>query len=302
MPNSDVVNPVTMKDLKSSDPRWCTGCGDYTILVGLRKFMVQNQIFRENTVNISGIGCSGRIPHYMNTYGIHSIHGRAIPIALGIALAKPELKLFIHSGDGDSLSIGGNHLLHGIKKNFNCVYLLFDNQIYGLTKSQTSPTTRQGLPTPSHPSGAMIEPINPISFALGAGASFVATTAEWMGNHFVETLDAAFKHPGFSFVHIAQRCPKFNPSAWNFQDSSWLTFLVDEQAGIAADSKSAPDAKVQSYSPHSYEDAMAISKDVPNVFGIVYKAEKPMYDKLVLDATKSQKQKDLDDLLNDYII
>ena len=98
MPNSDVVNPVTMKDLKSSDPRWCTGCGDYTILVGLRKFMVQNQIFRENTVNISGIGCSGRIPHYMNTYGIHSIHGRAIPIALGIALAKPELKLFIHSG------------------------------------------------------------------------------------------------------------------------------------------------------------------------------------------------------------
>ena len=134
--------------------------------------------------------------------------------------------------------------------------MLFDNQIYGLTKSQTSPTTRQGLPTPSHPSGAMIEPINPISFALGAGASFVATTAEWMGNHFVETLDAAFKHPGFSFVHIAQRCPKFNPSAWNFQDSSWLTFLVDEQAGIAADSKSAPDAKVQSYSPQSYEDAM----------------------------------------------
>ena len=123
-----------------------------------------------------------------------------------------------------------------------------------------------------------------------------------MGNHFVETLDAAFKHPGFSFVHIAQRCPKFNPSAWNFQDSSWLTFLVDEQAGIAADSKSAPDAKVQSYSPQSYEDAMAISKDVPNVFGLVYKAEKPMYDKLVLDVTKSQKQKDLDDLLNDYII
>ena len=167
---------ISMKDLKSSDPRWCTGCGDYTILVGLRKFMVNNQIERENTVNISGIGCSGRIPHYMNTYGIHSIHGRSVPVALGVALAAPELKLFIHSGDGDSLSIGANHLLHGIKKNFNCVYLLFDNQIYGLTKQQTSPTTRQGLPTQSQPTGSMLEPINPITFALGAGASFVAST------------------------------------------------------------------------------------------------------------------------------
>ena len=127
---SEATKKVTMKDLKSSDPRWCTGCGDYTILVGLRKFMVNNQISQENTVNISGIGCSGRIPHYMNTYGIHSIHGRAVPVAMGVALARPELDVFIHSGDGDSLSIGANHLLHGIKKNFNCVYLLFDNQIY----------------------------------------------------------------------------------------------------------------------------------------------------------------------------
>jgi len=302
MSNKETLNSITMKDLKSSDPRWCTGCGDYTILVGLRKFMVQHQISRENTVNISGIGCSGRIPHYMNTYGIHSIHGRAVPVALGVALARPELKLFIHSGDGDSLSIGGNHLLHGIKKNFNCVYLLFDNQIYGLTKSQTSPTTRQGLPTQTHPSGSFIEPINPIAFALGAGASFVATTAEWMGNHFVDTLDAAFRHPGFSFVHIAQRCPKFNPSAWNFQDSSWLTFLTNEDEGITADLKAAPDAETKEHSPRSVQDAMAISELVPNVFGLIYKDEKPMYDKLLLDGVKAHKKAQLDSLLDPYVI
>ena len=217
---------ISMKDLKSSDPRWCTGCGDYTILVGLRKFMVNNQLERENTVNVSGIGCSGRIPHYMNTYGIHSLHGRSVPVALGVVLARPDLNVFVHSGDGDSLSIGGNHLMHGIKKNFNCVYLLFDNQIYGLTKNQTSPTTRQGLPTQSQPAGSLMEPINPIHFALGLGASFVASTAEWLGGHFVETLDKAFKHRGFSFVHVAQRCPKFNPSAWNFQESSWMHFFI----------------------------------------------------------------------------
>ena len=149
-----------MKDLKSSDPRWCTGCGDYSILVGLRKFMVNHQIDPSNTVNISRIGCSSRFPHYMNTYGIHSIHGRAIPVTLGITLANPDLKIFVHSGDGDSLSIGGNHLLHGISKNFNCVYLLFDNQIYGLTKCQTSPTTQQGVYTETQPNGSMLDPVN----------------------------------------------------------------------------------------------------------------------------------------------
>lgn len=292
---------ISMKDLKSSDPRWCTGCGDYTILVGLRKFMVNNQIERENTVNISGIGCSGRIPHYMNTYGIHSIHGRSIPVAMGVSLAAPEMKLFIHSGDGDSLSIGANHLLHGIKKNFNCVYLLFDNQIYGLTKNQTSPTTRQGLPTQSQPTGSLLEPINPISFALGAGASFVASTAEWLSKHFVDTLDAAFKHPGFSFVHIAQRCPKFNPSAWNFHDSSWMTFLESEN-GVSFDSKSAPDGKKVSHDPFNLEAAYEKSKLVPNVFGLIYKDEKPMYDKIIHDSIKTAKKRDINTLLDEYII
>ena len=186
--NQTAVKDVTMKDLKATDPRWCTGCGDYTILVGLRKFMVNRQIRPEDTVNVSGIGCSGRIPHYMNTYGLHSIHGRAIPVSLGIALANPNLKVFIHSGDGDSLSIGGNHLIHGIKKNFNCVYLLFDNQIYGLTKNQTSPTTQRGLATQTQPSGSYLDPINPIRFALGLGATFVARSSSPIIQHSAGTI------------------------------------------------------------------------------------------------------------------
>ena len=293
---------ISMKDLKSSDPRWCTGCGDYTILVGLRKFMVNNQITRENTVNISGIGCSGRIPHYMNTYGIHSIHGRSIPVAMGVALAAPKLQLFIHSGDGDSLSIGANHLLHGIKKNFNCVYIMFDNQIYGLTKNQTSPTTRQGLPTQSQPTGSLLEPINPVTFALGAGASFVASTAEWLNKHFVDTLDAAYKHPGFSFVHVAQRCPKFNPSAWNFHDSSWMTFLTHNENGIGYDEKSAKDGNIIEHDASNLDMAYSHAKQVPNIFGLIYKQEKPMYDKLVFDSIKQAKKRSITTLLDDYII
>lgn len=292
---------IKMKDLKSSDPRWCTGCGDYTILVGLRKFMVNNQISQENTVNISGIGCSGRIPHYMNTYGIHSIHGRAIPVAMGVALSRPDLNVFIHSGDGDSLSIGSNHLLHGIKKNINCVYVLFDNQIYGLTKNQTSPTTQRGLPTQSQPLGSMLDPINPIAFALGAGVSFVATTAEWLSDHFVNTLDAAFKHPGFSLVHVAQRCPKFNPSAWDFQDPSWMTFLQHEE-GVAPDNKVAKNASVITHNPRSYTEAIAMCDQVPNVFGVIYRDEKPMYDDILLSRVASIPKKERSTLLDDFVI
>ncbi|RAP32009.1 2-oxoacid:ferredoxin oxidoreductase subunit beta [Candidatus Marinamargulisbacteria bacterium SCGC AG-414-C22] len=293
--------PVTMKDLKGTDPRWCTGCGDYTILVGLRKFMVNRQIMPEDTVNVSGIGCSGRIPHYMNTYGIHSIHGRAIPVSLGIALAKPELKVFIHSGDGDSLSIGGNHLIHGITKNFNCVYLLFDNQIYGLTKNQTSPTTQKGLTTQTQPTGSYLDPINPIRFALGLGASFVASTAEWMGKHFVDTLDMAFQHEGFSFVHIAQRCPKFNPAAWDYKNSSWLEFLTHETA-LAPDLKGAPDGGVIEHDPTDYMKAVELSRKVPSLFGLFYREEKPMYDKILLDTIAQTEKKDQARLLDDFVI
>ncbi len=292
---------ITMKDLKASDPRWCTGCGDYTILVGMRKFMVDNQLAPENTVHVSGIGCSGRVPHYLNTYGFHSIHGRAVPLSMGVVLSRPDLNVFIHSGDGDSISIGGNHLLHGIHKNFNCVYLMFDNQIYGLTKQQTSPTSRQGLVTQTQPTGSYLEPINPIKFALGLGASFVASTAEWMGAHLVATIDCAFKHNGFSFIHVAQRCPKFNPSAWNYQGSDWVTFLTHE-AGVPADLKFAPDAKTIEHDPFDSESAFKYSVHTPNIFGVFYKEEKPVYNQIMADVVKNAPRYDRAKLLDGYLI
>ncbi len=292
---------VTMKELKASDPRWCTGCGDYTILVGMRKFMVANQLAPSDTVHVSGIGCSGRVPHYLNTYGLHGIHGRAIPLAMGIVLSRPDLNVFIHSGDGDSLSIGGNHLLHGIHKNFNCVYLMFDNQIYGLTKNQTSPTTRKGLITQSQPTGSYLEPINPIKFALGLGASFVASTAEWMGTHMVEMIDNAFKHKGFSFIHVAQRCPKFNPAAWNYQGSDWVTFLENDN-DVSADLKFAPDAQVVQHDSSDVDAAFKHAANVPNVFGVFYKKKKTIYDEVMRDVVKDAPDCDRSQLLDKYKI
>ena len=301
MTDSTEQSKITMKDLKAADPRWCTGCGDYTILVGLRKFMVNYQIKPEETINVSGIGCSGRIPHYMNTYGFHGVHGRAVPLALGSVLADENFKVFIHSGDGDSLSIGGNHLLHGIHKNFNCVYLMFDNEIYGLTKNQSSPTTRKGLNTMTQPSGTSLEPINPVRFALGAGASFVASTAEWMGKHMLDTIEAAFNHKGFSFVHIAQRCPKFNPTSWSFKTSDWVSF-IEHKNGISSDLKGAPDAKIIEHDPNDLGGAFEVSEGVPDRYGLYYKCEKATYDELIRNQIKETPPRSKDDLLEPFKI
>jgi len=290
---------LTIKDFKVSNPRWCAGCGDYMILVGLRKFFAQRQMEPSSIVNVSGIGCSGRIPHYLNTYGLHSIHGRAIPIALGVALMRPDLQVFIESGDGDALSIGGNHLIHGITKNFNCVFILFDNQIYGLTKSQTSPTTQKGYKTTSHPDGSEIEPLYPIRLALSLGATFVASTAEWLGAHMVETIERAFDHKGFSFVHVAQRCPKYNPDAWNDKESNWITFLEHEN-GVAADTRIGKDASVVQHDPSDLDQAYLHAGHGPTRFGLFYQTQKATYD----DGLRAMVTDDRDraSLLDDFVI
>lgn len=288
---------LTMKDLKTADPRWCTGCGDYTILVGLRKLMVKHQLDPANTVNISGIGCSGRIPHYMNTYGFHTIHGRAVPVALGVRLAQQNLQVFIHSGDGDSLSIGGNHLLHGISKNMNCVYVLYDNQIYGLTKNQSSPTTKKGQVTETQPKGTWLEPINPIAFALSAGATFVASTMEWNGEHLMETLDLALMHHGFSFVHVAQRCPKYNPNAWDSESTDWMTCL--NHKGTYSE-KAIAGAKELEHDPSQLARAYELSAKVPDVFGCFYQRQTPCYDESLVQNTQEVPQKDRRSLLEPY--
>jgi 2-oxoglutarate ferredoxin oxidoreductase subunit beta len=206
----------TKKDFESDqDVRWCPGCGDYAILSAVQKSMPDLGIPRENIVFISGIGCSSRFPYYMNTYGFHTIHGRAPAIATGLRVARPELKIFVVTGDGDGLSIGGNHMLHILRRNVNVTILLFNNRIYGLTKGQYSPTSELGKVTKSTPVGSADRPVNPLAFALGCGATFVARTVDRNIPHIEETLKRAAAHTGTAFVEILQNCNVYNDLAWN---------------------------------------------------------------------------------------
>ena len=194
--------------------RWCPGCGDYTILASLQNFLAEMDVEREKHVFISGIGCSGRVPYYMNTYGLHSIHGRAPAVATGVAVANPDLQVWVITGDGDGLSIGGNHLIHALRRNVNLKILLFNNQIYGLTKGQYSPTSEQGKVTKTSPLGSLDYPFNPISLALGAEATFVARTIDMDRKHTASVLEAAVDHDGSAFIEIYQNCNVFNDKAF----------------------------------------------------------------------------------------
>jgi 2-oxoglutarate ferredoxin oxidoreductase subunit beta len=206
----------TAKEYKSDqEVRWCPGCGDYAVLAAVQGFMPQLGLKRENIVFVSGIGCSSRFPYYMNTYGVHSIHGRAPAIATGLAVARPDLSVWVVTGDGDALSIGGNHLMHTLRRNVNLKILLFNNRIYGLTKGQYSPTSEQGKITKSTPMGSLDHPFNPVSLALGAEASFVARTLDSDRKQLTEVLRAAAEHRGTALVEIYQNCPIFNDGAFD---------------------------------------------------------------------------------------
>ncbi|WP_214103467.1 2-oxoacid:ferredoxin oxidoreductase subunit beta [Acrocarpospora catenulata] len=206
----------TLKDFKSDqEVRWCPGCGDYAILAAVQSFMPELGIKRENTVFVSGIGCSSRFPYYMNTYGFHSIHGRAPAIATGLAASRPDLSVWVITGDGDALSIGGNHLIHALRRNVNLNILLFNNRIYGLTKGQYSPTSEVGKITKSTPMGSLDRPFNPISLAIGAEAGFVARTLDSDRKHLQSVLREAAAHRGTSLVEIYQNCNIFNDGAFD---------------------------------------------------------------------------------------
>ena len=194
--------------------RWCPGCGDYTILASVQMFLAGLDRAREEFVFVSGIGCASRFPYYMKTYGMHSIHGRAPAIATGIAATRPDLSVWVITGDGDGLSIGGNHLIHALRRNVNIKILLFNNQIYGLTKGQYSPTSEVGKSTKSSPFGSVDYPFNPVSLALGSEATFVARTLDMDRNHTQEVLRKAYEHQGSSFIEIYQNCNVFNDKAF----------------------------------------------------------------------------------------
>jgi 2-oxoglutarate ferredoxin oxidoreductase subunit beta len=208
---------LTAKDYKTDqEVRWCPGCGDYAILAALQSFMPELDVPKENIVFISGIGCAARFPYYMETYGMHSIHGRAPAIATGLATSRPDLSVWVVTGDGDSLSIGGNHLIHALRRNVNIKILMFNNEIYGLTKGQYSPTSPLGTRTKSTPMGSLDWPFNPLSLAIGAEASFVARAIDTDRAHLTETLRAAAAHRGSAFVEIFQNCNIYNDGAFDF--------------------------------------------------------------------------------------
>ncbi len=214
VPTAD--SPQTGKDFTSDqEVRWCPGCGDYAVLKAVQGFLPELGLRRENIVFVSGIGCSSRFPYYLETYGMHSIHGRAPSIATGIATSREDLSVWVVTGDGDALSIGGNHLIHALRRNVNLTILLFNNRIYGLTKGQYSPTSEPGKVTKSTPMGSLDHPFNPISLALGAEGTFVARTIDSDRRHLTSVLSAAAAHRGTSLVEIYQNCPIFNDGAFD---------------------------------------------------------------------------------------
>ena len=208
---ADEASPLTKKDFVTpNDVRWCPGCGDYAILNAIQRTFPELEVPKEKFVVVSGIGCSSRFPYYMNTYGFHTIHGRAPTVATGVKVANPDLSVWMVTGDGDGLSIGGNHLMHLLRRNPDINVLLFNNRIYGLTKGQYSPTSEVGKRTKSTPAGSVDHPVNPLLFALGCESTFVARTSDTEMKHMVETFKAAHAHKGTSFIEIFQNCVIFN--------------------------------------------------------------------------------------------
>ena len=223
--------PLTAKDFETDqEVRWCPGCGDYAILKAVQKTMADIGAVPEKTAFVSGIGCSSRFPYYMETYGFHTIHGRAPAFATGLKLANPEIDVWVVTGDGDGLSIGGNHLFHIMRRNVNVQILLFNNEIYGLTKGQYSPTSRVGTRSPSSPKGSIDQPVNPCAFALGAGAKFIARGVDTAIKDLIDTLKAAHAFEGASFVEIFQNCIVYNADV--FSDFTEKKVADDQQIHV----------------------------------------------------------------------
>ncbi len=297
------TNVLTKKDFKSDqEVRWCPGCGDYAILNCVQGVCADLKLERENTVFVSGIGCSSRFPYYMNTYGFHTIHGRAPAFATGIKTANPELNVWMVTGDGDGLSIGGNHLAHILRRNVDINILLFNNEIYGLTKGQYSPTSPAGKRTKSSPMGSVDRPFNPLQFALGCNATFVARTVDNDMKHMARVLKDAAAHKGTSFVEILQNCVIFNDGCFNddvdkkvradrtidLRAGEPMIYGKDEDKGlkmdgwnvsqVAASEASVWDPTVQSASPAFTMATLDDHDDLPSPFGILRSVEAPCYD------------------------
>jgi 2-oxoglutarate/2-oxoacid ferredoxin oxidoreductase subunit beta len=331
---TDVAVPETTKADWTSpeEPRWCPGCGDYSILTAIQMMMPDMGIKREDTVFVSGIGCAARFPFYMNTYGMHSIHGRSPAIATGLAVSRPDLNIFVVGGDGDMLSIGGNHLIHALRRNANITILLFNNQIYGLTKGQYSPTSEVGKITKTSPFGSLDEPFNPVSLALGAETSFVARTHDMDRKHMQSVIRKAHDHKGAGLVEIFQNCNIFNDGAFaaitkkaNREDmlidlvhGEQIRFGVDKARGVLINSSGSAEivdvtadnqSSLMVHDEHAYDPALAFALSrlssgpyEPTPVGVFRSVERPEYAeetaKQLAHAQETKGAGDLDSLLH----
>jgi len=264
----------TLGDYAGGEVRWCSGCGDFAILNTVHRVLRDAQVAPEKSVAVSGIGCSSRMPHYMGTYGFHGLHGRALPIANGVKSRRPDLDVWVATGDGDCFSIGAGPWLHSLHLNMDMVVLVFDNAIYGLTKKQTSPTTPQGTATNTHPGGALLPPLNPLTITLGiTNVSFVAQVVDWNPPLLYETIKAAHQHRGTSFVRILQRCPVFSEGfSKPLQDNPDKFTLLEHADGITIDDNvKRIFNKVEQHDPKDWLGAMKYARDQENIpLGLLY--------------------------------
>jgi 2-oxoglutarate ferredoxin oxidoreductase subunit beta len=274
-----------LEDYQSGVPRWCTGCGDNAILAAVQRLCRDEGLRPEKTVFVSGIGCSSRFPHYMRTYGFHGIHGRALPVAEGVRLARPDLKVFVNTGDGDCCSIGAAHWIHAIRYNMNMTVFLHDNQIYGLTKMQASPTSPRGTKSNTTPRGSYLEALQPLSVTLGVqNVSFVAQAVDWIPEMLYDIVKAAYHHRGFSFIRIVQRCPEWLPKVWDpwLHDPSRIVVLTHENGIRASEGLAKVYRSQREHDPADLNRAREIASDTENIpVGILYRnPEVPCYEDL----------------------
>ena len=264
-----------LEDYSKGEPRWCPGCGDHSVLNATRRLLREKQLDPAKTVFVSGIGCSSRFPHYMDTYGFHGLHGRAFPVACGVKFRRPDLDVFVVTGDGDCCSIGAGAWIHAIRYNMDMTVILLNNEIYGMTKKQTSPTSRVGTKSNTTPDGSFIPPINPIQTTLGvSNVSFVAQTVDWNPKHMYETIKAGFEHKGFSFIHIRQRCPVFQGALAEemLGDRDGL-ILLDHEKGMNLHEKTVAGYKNKlSHDPTDLNAARQLASDMDNIYlGVYYR-------------------------------
>lgn len=273
-----------LHDYEGGLARWCPGCGDHSVLTAVEKVLAAEQLTPEKTVFVSGIGCSSRFPHYVNAYGFHGLHGRALPVATGVKLSRPDLAVFAAMGDGDCVSIGAGHWVHAVRYNIDMTAILMDNNIYGLTKKQTSPTTPQGFASNTQPKGSYLPPMNPVQVALGiTNASFVAQTAEWVPAHMYAVLHAAYKHKGFSFVRILQRCPQYTDSIFReaVKKPSLMELLVHEDGVIVPELDKIYTTQTP-HDPGDLDEARRLAETSDRIrLGVFYKdGSRPRYDEI----------------------